>query len=144
MGLGAAVFYASVIVLNQRIKNISAYDKTLVQLAVAALVLLPYTLLTENWGDISFTPVGVILLIVVGVVHTGVAYALYFGSMNGLKAQTVALMSYIDPIVAVLLSALLLRENMGVLEIIGTLLILGAAMISELPEKKKNLYSSSL
>ena len=77
-----------------------------------------------------------VMLLVVGVVHTGIAYALYFGSMNGLKAQTVALFSYIDPIVAIILSALFLKEPMTFYSGVGAVLVLGATMISELPSKQ--------
>lgn len=131
LGLGAAVLYASVILLNKRIKDISAYDKTILQLGVAAIVLLPYTFITENMGALTLTPLMLVMLIVVGVIHTGVAYALYFGSMKNLKAQTVALYSYIDPIVAIILSALFLHEGMGILEVVGACMVLGATMISE-------------
>lgn len=131
LGLGAAVLYASVILLNKRIKDISAYDKTILQLGVAAIVLLPYTFITENMGALTLTPLMLVMLIVVGVIHTGVAYAFYFGSMKNLKAQTVALYSYIDPIVAIILSALFLHEDMGILEVVGACMVLGATMISE-------------
>ena len=131
LGLGAAVLYAGVILLNKRIKDISAYDKTILQLGVAAIVLLPYTFITENMGALTLTPLMLVMLIVVGVIHTGVAYAFYFGSMKNLKAQTVALYSYIDPIVAIILSALFLHEDMGILEVVGACMVLGATMISE-------------
>lgn len=131
LGLGAAVLYASVILLNKRIKDISAYDKTIMQLGIAAIVLLPYTILSESVYELRVTPLMAVMLLVVGIVHTGVAYTLYFGSMKHLKAQTVALYSYIDPIVAIALSALFLQEQMGVMEIIGACMVLGATMISE-------------
>ena len=136
-GLGAAVLYASVMMINQKIHDISAYDKTMVQLIVAGLIILPYTLLTEKITSDDFTATSTVLLIVVGVFHTGFAYALYFGSMDKLSAQTVALFSYIDPIVAVILSALLLREHMGVSEIIGAVLVLGSTIIGEIEFKKR-------
>lgn len=131
LGLGAAVLYASVILLNKRIRDISAYDKTIMQLGIAAIVLLPYTIVSESVHKLSVTPLMAVMLLVVGIVHTGVAYALYFGSMKNLKAQTVALYSYIDPIVAIILSALFLQEQMGIMEIIGACMVLGATMISE-------------
>ena len=134
LGLGAAVLYASVILMNKCIRDIGAYDKTILQLGSAAVVLLPYTLLTEDWSTLSFTPSVVILLLVVGVVHTGWSYALYFGSMGSLRAQTVALFSYIDPIVAILLSATLLREGMTLLAAVGAVLVLGSTLISELSD----------
>ena len=136
-GLGAAALYASVVMMNQKLREVPTYDKTIMQLGSAAVVLVPYILLAENVGAVELTPLIVIMLIVVGVVHTGIAYALYFGSMNDLKAQTVALFSYIDPIVAIILSALFLKEPMTLHSAIGAVLVLGATMISELPEKKK-------
>ena len=131
-GLGAAVFYASVILMNKKITDISAYDKTIVQLVCAATVLVPYVLLTGELAVAEWSGIGFVLVLVVGILHTGVTYALYFGSMAHLKAQTVAIFSYIDPIVAILLSAVLLQEKMDGLTILGMVLILGAAVYSEL------------
>ena len=131
-GLGAAVFYASVILMNKKITDISAYDKTIVQLVCAATVLVPYVLLTGELAVAEWSGSGFVLVLVVGILHTGVTYALYFGSMAHLKAQTVAIFSYIDPIVAILLSAVLLQEKMDGLTILGTVMILGAAVYSEL------------
>ena len=138
LGLGAALLYAMVVILNQYIKDIPAYDKTIMQLGMAAVAILPYTLLTENFADISFTPVAIVMLLFVGIVHTGIAYTLYFGSMSGLKAQTIALFSYIDPVVAIILSAVILQENIGLWGIVGAVMVLGSTMVSELfGEKNK-------
>lgn len=137
LGLGAAVLYASVVLMNKQLGDVPAYDRTIVQLGSSAAVLLPYVLLTENLGALSFTPGTIALLLVVGVVHTGIAYALYFGSLMQLKAQTAAILSYIDPVVAVLLSALVLREHMSLLSGLGAILVLGAAVVSELPSRRK-------
>jgi len=136
LGLGAAVLYASVILINKRLTDVPSQDRTIMQLGAAGIVLIPYTLLTENLAAVSVTPVGIIMLAIVCVVHTGVAYALYFGSMKDLKAQTVALLSYIDPVVAIILSALLLGESMSVWVIVGAALVLGGTLVSELPDKK--------
>lgn len=130
-GLGAAVFYAAVILLNRNIGGLSAYDKTIVQLGTSAAVLVPYILLIEHPEHIDLTAVTPVLLLLVGVFHTGVAYALYFGSMDALSAQTVALLGYIDPIVAVILSAVVLRETVSPPEIAGAVLVLGAAITGE-------------
>jgi len=134
LGLGAAVFYALLMIFNKTITNISAYDKTIVQLAVAAVIMLPYVLLTEDIFAIQFTPLMITMLIVVGIIHTGVAYRLYFGSMKNLKAHTIALYSYIDPALAILLSAFVLHEPMGLPQLAGTVMVLGATMFSELTE----------
>ena len=137
LGLGAALFYASVIVLNKKIKNVPIYDKTTVQLIAAATILVPYSIFVENNASIKTTPIIILMLLIIGVCHTGFAYALYFGSIEKLNTQTVALFSYIDPIVAIILSALLLKEPMSIYGIIGAILILGSTLITELPSKNK-------
>ena len=131
LGLGAAVLYATVVILNKKLKPIAAYDKTVMQLLSASIVILPYVLLVDNFKEISLEPVNVVMLILVGLIHTGIAYTLYFGSMSNVKAQTVAIFSYIDPVVAIILSALILKEKMGIAEIIGAVLILGATLVCE-------------
>ena len=130
-GLGAAVLYAGVVLLNRKIDPMDAFDKTFAQLAIAAVTLLPYVFLTEELSALQIAPDGWILLAVAGIVHTGIAYSLYFKSISYLPAQTSALLSYIDPIFAVLLSVLVLKESMSVAAFIGAAMILGAAIVSE-------------
>ena len=137
LGIGAAALYAFVVILNKKLHNISAYDRTVVQLGTAAVVLLPYTLLTEKVSELSVSALGICLLLIVGVLHTGVAYTLYFSSLRDLKAQTAAILSYIDPIVAIILSAVLLKEQMTLLSVLGAVLILGATLVSELKINNK-------
>ena len=137
LGVGAAVFYASVILLNKKLSPIGAYDKTLCQLGAASVVVAPYILLTGGiyFGDMA--PVSWIMLAVLGVVHTGFAYALYFGAIRDVNAQTAAILSYLDPVLSILLSALILRERLDIFSLIGAMLILGSALYSELPTGKK-------
>lgn len=132
LGLLAAVFYAAVVIMNKRISGIDAYQKTAIQLLSAGLVMIPYLLLTKGPGMEALTTRIVILLLVVGFVHTGVAYVLYFGSMDGLKAQSIAIFSYIDPVSALFFSAILLKEPLSIYGIIGAVMIIGSALVSEL------------
>lgn len=138
-GLGAAAFYASVMLLNQFLRDISAYDMTITQLGLASLVLLPYTLVTEDFSSMTFAPLTVVLLLTVSIVHTGITYTLYFGSMHHLHAQTAALFSYIDPIVAIILSACWLAEPLGLSGIAGAILILGSTVLSSFCKKNGGL-----
>ena len=107
------------------------------QFAVSAVVLLPYVLLTEDIGSLQLTPFILIMLLVAGVVHTGYAYVLYFGSIAQVPAQTAALLSYLDPVVAVILSITLLKEPMSAGALIGAVLVIGAMIASEIEPKKK-------
>lgn len=142
LGLGAAVLYASVVLMNKKITGISSYEKTIVQLGTAAIVILPYTLLTETVDPQAWSLRSVLCLLFVGIVHTGVAYALYFGAVSDMKAQTAALFSYLDPVVAILLSALLLGEPMTLWVGIGAVLVLGAALLCEMEPAARQVASA--
>ena len=137
LGVGAAIFYASVILMNKTFSPIGAYDRTLCQLAAASLVIVPYLLLSGGVTSAEMTTLGWVMLGIVGIVHTGFAYALYFGGIGEVNAQTAAILSYLDPVLSILLSALVLRERLDVFSIIGAVLILGSALYSELPGRKK-------
>lgn len=136
LGLGAAVFYSAVVIMNKKTPGTEAFQRTTVTLLSAGIVMLPYLLLTNGFAVGAVNATAVILLIVLGVVHTGIAYALYFGSMDGLQVQTIAVLSYIDPVAALLLSALFLKEPLSLLNIVGAVMIIGSAMISEIKTEK--------
>lgn len=134
-GLGAAVFYSLVVIMNKKVQIKDVYEKTIIQLASSAIILIPYLLLTENWSAIALDTMAVVMVLIIGIVHTGIAYALYFGSMKDLKAQSIAVLSYIDPVFALLLSAGVLHEKLSVFGVAGAVLILGSALISEINGK---------
>ncbi|MBO4881229.1 MAG: DMT family transporter [Firmicutes bacterium] len=132
LGLGAAVLYAVVVLMNKKVSGVDPFEKTIVQLLASSAALVPYLLLTVKPGSLQLSGIAVPMLLVVGILHTGIPYALYFGCTDGLRAQTVAIFGYLDPIVAVLLSALLLGEPLTVLSVIGVVLVIGGAIVSEL------------
>lgn len=141
-GLTAAALYASVILMNKFLKGLTGIESSSTQLVIASAVLLPYVLLTEKISFSAFTGQTVLLILTVGIIHTGVAYLLYFSAMQKLPGQTIALFSYIDPITAILLSSLLLSEVMSPLQILGALLILGSTLVSELSRPKKKIENA--
>ena len=131
-GLGAAVLYASVVILNKCIRGVDPYLKTILQLGSAAVCLLPYLIVTRQFVHVEISGFSALMLFLVGLVHTGIAYTLYFGSTDGLRAQTIALFSYIDPVSALLLSMVFLHEPMTAAGVCGAVLVLGAALASEM------------
>lgn len=132
LGLGAAVCYASVIIMNKKITGVDAYRKTTIQMLCAGLAMIPYMLMTDGFGKTAFNTETIVLMVIVGIVHTGFAYVLYFGSMDGMKAQSIAMLSYIDPVTALLLSALVLREPLSAAGIVGAGMIIGSAIAAEM------------
>lgn len=140
-GLGAAILYATVILLNKKVKAVEGINRTCYQFLFAIIVLIPYVLLTSGINLGSLDKTSWINLIIVGVVHTGITYCLYFISLKDLSGQEVGILSYIDPMVAILVSVFVLQETMNVFQIIGAVLILVFAIINEI-NFKKNKYNS--
>ena len=137
-GLLAALFYATVIMLNKFIKNVGGIHRTFLQFISAVVTLVPYVLLTSGIHITALDGAGIVYLLIVGLIHTGITYCLYFSSLGELKGGEVALLSYIDPLVAVLVSVFVLNEEMTPLQIVGGLLILGFTLWNELPSKKRS------
>lgn len=131
-GMGAAVLYASVMLLNKFIKGVSGLQRTFVQFLSAVAVLLPYVAIGDGFSIGGLQRSGWICLIVVGIIHTGVTYCAYFSALKELRGQEVAILSYIDPLVAVLVSVIWLNERITLPQIIGGSLILGFTLLSEL------------
>lgn len=136
-GLGAAVFYATVILLNKFIRQVAGIHRTFLQFLASLVVLLPYVLLTGGFHLDSVDGTGWVCLLVVGMVHTGITYCLYFSSLKELPGQKAAILSYIDPLVAVLVSVLFLQESMTLWQVIGGLLILGFTLWNEITPAKR-------
>lgn len=131
-GLGAAVFYATVILLNKFIKKVEGIHRTFLQFIAAIITLTPYVLCTSGITLGSLNNIGWVNLLIVGLVHTGITYCMYFSSLKELPGQKVAILSYIDPLVAVLISVTVLGETMTISQVIGGMLILGFTLWNEL------------
>ncbi len=130
-GLGAAVFYATVVLMNKYIKAVAGIQRTFMQFAGAILILLPYVIFTGGTNLHLLDGVGWASLLVVGLLHTGVAYCMYFSSLKNISGQSAAILSYIDPLVAVLVSFFVLGESMTLLQLLGGALILGFTLYNE-------------
>lgn len=130
-GLGAAVLYATVVLINKFIKNVEGIHRTFLQFLAAILVLVPYVLATSGFNLSTLDGIGWGCLLIVGLIHTGITYCMYFSSLKELPGQKAAILSYIDPLVAVLVSVVLLGEQMTLMQIIGGVLILGFTLWNE-------------
>ena len=131
-GLGAAVLYATVILLNKFIQNVAGIHRTFLQFLAAILVLTPYVLLSGGITLGSMNTVGWINLLIVGFLHTGITYCMYFSSLKELPGQKAAILSYIDPLVAVIISVTVLGEPMTLPQVLGGTLILGFTLWNEI------------
>ena len=130
-GLGAAFFYAVVILLNKFIKGVEGIHRTFLQFLSAIVILIPYVTVTGGVTLGQLHTVGWINLLIVGLLHTGITYCLYFSALKELPGQKAAILSYIDPLVAVVISVTVLGESMTVWQAVGGLLILGFTLWNE-------------
>ena len=136
-GLGAAVLYATVILLNKFIKNVEGIHRTFLQFLAAIVILIPYVMMTSGVTVGNLDGIGWINLLIVGLFHTGLTYCMYFSALKELPGQKAAILSYIDPLVAVVISVTVLGESMTLWQIAGGVLILGFTLWNEISAKKK-------
>ena len=137
-GLGAAVFYAAVVLLNKYIRGVDGIQRTFFQFLAAIVTLIPYVAITGGVTLSRLDTPGWLCLLTVGLVHTGITYCLYFSSLKAIPGQRAAILSYMDPLVAVLVSVTVLREPLTWQQALGGSLILGFTLWNLLPEKQKN------
>ena len=131
MGLAAALCFVGIVICNRKIRDIRALDKSVIQLAISALTILPYALIRNRGAELALDMRSLLIILVLGLIHTGVAYCLYFSGMSTLPVQTVAILGYLEPVVSIFCSAFFLHEKMGFAGWIGAFLIIGAAVVSE-------------
>lgn len=131
-GITAATFYATLMLTNKFIKNMNGLETTLLQLSLATIILIPYVFVTEGVNLFPVTGFSVVCIIILGVIHTGLGFYLFFYGMQGLKGQSIAALSYIDPVTSLFASFIVFGENMTVIQIIGAVLLLGSTFISEI------------
>ncbi|MGV4321693.1 DMT family transporter [Bacillus mojavensis] len=130
-GLVAAAFYAALMLLNKFIHRMGRLEITIIQLGLTAFLLLPYVFFTEGFGIFGVSGSSVPFIIILGIVNTGIGFWLFFSGMQKLKGQSIAILSYVDPFVAILISAIILQEQMTIVQMLGGALLLGSTFVSE-------------
>jgi len=136
-GVMAAVFYTGLVVFNKQLKSIGSYDRTFVQLLIAGLVIAVYCLFTVDFGTLEVDTTSVILLVIIAVFQTAVAFTLYFGSLAYLDAPSAVMYGYIEPVLSIFLSVVILHEDLGPIGWMGAALILGSTFFSEIWSRRK-------
>jgi RarD protein len=135
-GLIAAAFYAALLLLNKFIKDMGKLELTIIQLGITTLLLMPYVFLTSGFGIFEVSSSSIPFILILGIINTGIGFWLFFSGMEGLKGQSIAMLSYVDPFVAILISAMILQEQMTIFQMLGGILLLGSTFISEIRSVK--------
>lgn len=136
-GLGAAVFYASVVLMNKTVKDVGGLNRTLIQFEGAVVLLLVILLIRGGFQIQNASLVSIANLLTVGILHTGLCYWLYFSSIKDMPGQQTAILSYIDPFVAILVSVFVFRESIRPAQAAGAALILGFTCLYEIGKVRR-------
>jgi RarD protein len=131
-GLIAAAFYAALLLLNKFIKDMGKLELTIIQLGTTTLLLMPYVFLTEGFGIFEVSSSSIPFILILGIINTGIGFWLFFSGMEKLKGQSIAMLSYVDPFVAILISTIILQEQMTIVQMLGGVLLLGSTFVSEI------------
>ncbi len=126
----AAVGFVILVLCNRKLEGIKPLDKTLVQLLFSALIVFPYVCLNHGFPQ-GFDLRSALITLMLGFLHTGVAYICYFSSIDVLPAQSIAVLGYLEPVLNLLIGAFLLQERIGTAGIIGAVLIILASVGNE-------------
>lgn len=131
-GMLAALGFVGVVICNRKMKDVSVYDKALIQLSVSALTILPYFLVHNRGITLQATPLSVAIILMTGFLHTGFAYCLYFDGLAKLPVQEVAILGYLEPIVSIFCSWIFLKEVLSLSGWIGAALVITSSALCEL------------
>ena len=131
VGLGSAVFYAMLMLVNKQMTGVSGLNLTFIEIVIAAVILLPYVFATSGGVPLPTDARGIFALLFLCTVNTGFACWLYFSSMNRLPAKAVALMGYFDPVSALIFSAVFLDERLSGVQLAGAVLVLAGALVGQ-------------
>ena len=130
-GLVAAAFYAALMLVNKFIQNIDKLEITIIQLGTTAILLIPYVFFTEGLDILEVSRSSIPFILLLGIMNTGLGFWLFFSGMQKLKGQSIAMLSYVDPFVAILISGIILQEQMTSVQLLGGALLLGSTFVSE-------------
>jgi drug/metabolite transporter (DMT)-like permease len=136
LGLLAAVMYATMVIFNKKGQAIQGLENTTIQL-VAAFVLVTVYSIIKGGFPIAIHTESILPLFILGLVNTGIGCYLYFTSIGKLPVQTVSILGYLEPLSALVFSAILLGESLSPLQLIGAACILGGAALGELYNEKR-------
>ena len=135
----SGMMYAAIVLINRSIKRrLDNQTATFIQIATATIVLLPFALLD---GDVftlgNLENISIIYIILLGVLHTGVAYTMFFSVYQHMKSVEIVSYSFLEPLFGILFSVIFIGEKLTLPQIIGGVLIIGSAYIGEALKAKK-------
>ncbi|WP_027037199.1 DMT family transporter [Mesorhizobium ciceri] len=123
MALGAAFFWAVAAIVTKKLKGTPPHLIALIQVCVGVVMLAPFANLAELPADAwSWT-----MLATLGIVHTGLMYILMYGAIQKLPTHLQGSLSFIYPVVAILVDVVAFGHRLHLSQVVGATAILIAA-----------------
>jgi len=140
----SGMLYATIVLINRSIKvRVDNQRATFVQILTAMIVLLPFVLVN---GEISsvlrLDSMAVAYTILLGILHTGAAYTMFFSLYSQMKSVEIVSYSYLEPLFGILFSVIFIGETLTLPQIIGGILILGSTYIGEILKDRKSMQGN--
>lgn len=135
LGLIAALCFVGIVLCNKKMHDISPLEKASMQLIISAITILPYVLVHDLRTPLVIDNKSIFFVLMLGIIHTGLAYVFYFNGLGSLPVQSVVILGYLEPAISVLTSFFILHEELSFFGWIGTLLIL-SSVLSEIEFKR--------
>lgn len=136
---GSSAFcYAAMVICNKQAEHISGFENAVLQLFFCCCFSIVFTLLKTGFRPPLPEPVisQWLLVLLLGTTNTGLTCYLYFSTLGKLPAQVIAVSGYLEPLLAIVYSSLLLGERMTALQLLGCAMIIGGAARCILEGKK--------
>ncbi|NLR98701.1 DMT family transporter [Rhizobium sp. P38BS-XIX] len=123
LSLGAAFFYALAAIAAKWLKGTPPHLIALIQVSTGILMLAPFT----DFSAVPRDAGGWSTLVTMGVIHTGLMYVLLYGAIQKLPTHLTGALSFIYPIAAIVVDRFAFGHMLGIAQILGAVIILGAA-----------------
>lgn len=141
----SGMLYAAIVMINRSIKiRVENHTATFVQILAAMLTLLPFVLIDGNIDTVVHLDLlAAVYTVLLGILHTGVAYTLFFSVYAHMKSVEIVTYSYLEPLFGILFSVIFIGEKLTPPQIIGGLLILGSTYLGEMIKDRKRIKENT-
>lgn len=135
----SGMLYAAIVLINRSIKvRADNQTATFVQILTAMIVLLPFVIFEGNiLTVVSLDKLAVFYTILLGILHTGIAYTMFFSLYEHMKSVEIVSYSYLEPLFGILFSVIFLGETLTLPQMIGGAMILGSTFFGEMLKNRQ-------
>ncbi len=129
-GVMSAIMYAFMVIFNKKAHSITGMKNAMLQLIISFLTVAVFLGFRQGF-IIHVSRSDWIPILILGLLNTGIGCYLYFSSIASLPVQSVTVCGYLEPLSAIAFSALLLKEILQPIQMLGAVLVIGGSIFAE-------------